>query len=149
METMTSVMYRLLDIKFETGSIAEALRLGLLAFSSHIFLQWQDIRRPYIQFSAAYKDCLVSLKSLDGVSSHIVLWLLMVGGVSVFGASDDEWLKPWLRANSQLCKVRSWPAMRGVMESFIWIGALHDKPGKDLFESALLQASPQVYLPSV
>ncbi|KAE8415068.1 hypothetical protein BDV36DRAFT_263538 [Aspergillus pseudocaelatus] len=149
METMTSVMYRLLNIEFETGSIAEALRLGLLAFSSHIFLQWQDIRRPYIQFSAAYKKCLVSLKSLDGVSSHIVLWLLMAGGVSVFGAADDEWLKPWLRANSQLCKVRSWPAMRDVMESFMWIGALHDKPGKDLFESALLQPSPEVYLPSV
>ncbi|OGM47778.1 hypothetical protein ABOM_003239, partial [Aspergillus bombycis] len=149
METMTSVMYRLLHIKFETGSIAEAIRLGLLAFSSHIFLQWQDIRRQYVQFSASYKDSLVSLKYLDGVSSHIVLWLLMVGGISVFGTSDDEWLKPWLRANSQLCKVKSWPAMRGVLESFMWIGVIHDKPGKALFESALSQSSPEVYLPSI
>ncbi|GMG41021.1 unnamed protein product [Aspergillus oryzae var. brunneus] len=149
LETMTSVMYRLLQLKFETGSIGEAIRLGLLAFSSHIFLQWRDIQRPYIQFSASYKESLVSLKSLNGVSSDIVLWLLMVGRISVFGTSDDEWLKPWLRANSQLCTVHSWPAMRDVMESFLWIGALHDKPGKDLFESAMLQLSPQVYLPSI
>ncbi|KNG82944.1 hypothetical protein ANOM_009464 [Aspergillus nomiae NRRL 13137] len=149
METMTSVMYRLLHIKFETGSIAEAIRLGLLAFSSHVFLQWQDIRRQYIQFSTTFKESLMSLKDLDGVSSHIVLWLLIVGGISVFSTADDAWLKPWLRANSQLCKVNSWPAMRDVLESFMWIGVIHDKSGKDLFESALLQPSPEVYLPSV
>ncbi|KAK6831707.1 hypothetical protein RU639_002978 [Aspergillus parasiticus] len=149
METMTSVMYRLLQLKFETGSIGEAIRLGLLAFSSHVFLQWRDIQRPYTQFSASYKESLVSLKSLNGVSSDIVLWLLTVGRISVFGISDDEWLKPWLRANSQLCTVHSWPAMRNVMESFLWISALHDKLGKDLFESAMLQPSPQVYLPSI
>ncbi|KAE8379169.1 hypothetical protein BDV26DRAFT_172582 [Aspergillus bertholletiae] len=149
LETMVSVMYRLLDLKFDAGSIAEAIRLGLLAFSAHVFLKWQDTQRPYIQFAASYKASLVSLKSLDGISSRIMLWLLMVGGTSLFSTSDDEWLKPWLRVNSQLCNIHSWLEMRDVLESFLWIGAIYDTPGNDLFESALLQPSPEMYLPSV
>jgi hypothetical protein len=40
LQIMASIMYRLLDMKFEIGSPDEAIRLGLLAFSSNIFLQW-------------------------------------------------------------------------------------------------------------
>ena len=41
---MASVMYRLLDMtKFKLGLIEEAIRLGLLAFSSSVFLQWKQL----------------------------------------------------------------------------------------------------------
>ena len=30
---------------------------------------------------------------------------------------------------------KSWNEMRGVLKSFMWIGLLHDKPGKDVFDS--------------
>ena len=44
--TMTAVMYRLLRMGFAVGTLDESLRLGLLAFTHHIFLQWQDIDFP-------------------------------------------------------------------------------------------------------
>ncbi|KAE8355137.1 hypothetical protein BDV28DRAFT_129564 [Aspergillus coremiiformis] len=149
MDTMTSAMYRLLFMEFEKGSIAEAIRLGLMAFSSHVFLQWHDNPQSYPRLSETYRDCLRSLKSLSGVSSHIMLWLLMAGAISVFNDSDDDWLKPWLRANAQLCNVNSWAAMRDSMESFLWIGVVHDQPGKDVFESAMLRRPPELYVPDI
>jgi hypothetical protein len=39
-ETMSAVIYRLLHMRFAAGSIMEAVRHGLLAFSYHVFLQW-------------------------------------------------------------------------------------------------------------
>jgi hypothetical protein len=41
LDTMSSVMYRLLDMSFEANSSDEAIRLGLLAFSSGIFLKME------------------------------------------------------------------------------------------------------------
>lgn len=80
----------------------------------------------------------------------LLLWLLTVGAISVlgdpaisvFGEGDDGphydiWLKPRLRANAELCGVDSWPAMRALLSSFIWVGLVHDAPGKAVFDSAM------------
>jgi hypothetical protein len=53
-ETMTAVMYRLLHMGFAADSMNETVRHGLLAFSYHVFLQWQDIKLPYNHFPTAY-----------------------------------------------------------------------------------------------
>ena len=46
LHSMGSIMYRLLYQRFETGSLNEAFRLGLLAFSSPIFLHWNKVELP-------------------------------------------------------------------------------------------------------
>ncbi|KIX02098.1 uncharacterized protein Z518_08037 [Rhinocladiella mackenziei CBS 650.93] len=58
LHSMASVMYPILNLRFSSGSLDEALRLGLLAFSSNIFLQWQDARLPCMYFPTAYRSCL-------------------------------------------------------------------------------------------
>lgn len=138
LDTMTTVMYRLLHMSFETGSIDEAVRLGLLALSSHVFLQWKDVRPSYVDFPATYRNCLANLQAVDGFASyHLLLWLLMVGAISIFTTADDDmWLKPWLRVNMNLCEVTSWNKMRDILDSFLWIGLVHDQPGMDMFDSA-------------
>jgi hypothetical protein len=138
LETMASVMYRLLHMSFASGSFDAAIRLGLLAFSSHVFLQWPDVRMQNLHLSTIYRECLVNLDVLEESSSRSLLWLLMIGAISVFTEPDDAWLKPWLRSNIELCKVESWSELRGIMNSFIWIGLVFDKPGKDIFDSVML-----------
>ncbi|KAK7213782.1 hypothetical protein V2G26_020960 [Clonostachys chloroleuca] len=44
LDTMNSVMYRLLHMEFAADSTDESIRFGLLAFSHHVFLQWHEIR---------------------------------------------------------------------------------------------------------
>lgn len=82
-ETMTAVTYRLLHMRFSSGSIDEAVRQGLLAFCYHVFLQWQDIKPPYCDLAAAYQTSILSLEPSDGVSSQLMLWLLIIGAISI------------------------------------------------------------------
>ncbi len=88
-ETMISVTYRLINMAFPASSTHELIRYGLLAFSYHVFLQWQDIRLPIFHFPNAYKICIVGIKVDEQVSPRLILWLSMIGACSVFNISDE------------------------------------------------------------
>ena len=138
LDTMASVIYRLLDMtRFEAGSTEEAIRLGLLAFSSSVFLQWKQLGMSYDHLATTYRDCLAKLRC-SNIPSRLFLWLLMVGAVSVFGCADDNWLKPWLRVNIDPGKVESWSDMQDILKSLMWIGLVLDEPGKVVFDSAFV-----------
>ncbi|OTA61487.1 hypothetical protein K449DRAFT_330998 [Hypoxylon sp. EC38] len=128
--TMTALMYRLLHMSFTAGSIDEAIRHGLLAFSYHVFLQWQDIIPPYHQFAAAYKSCILGIKNAGGISSQLLLWLLMAGAVSVFNVSDESWLRELTKEYSDICQVRTWKEMRDILKSYMWVVTLDEEVGK-------------------
>ncbi|KAK6497983.1 hypothetical protein TWF506_004228 [Arthrobotrys conoides] len=134
MNAMTSMMYRLLSMSFKEESIDEAIRLGLLSFSSYIFLRWQSITLTYIHLSSVYKSSLVNLNISKEFPPELVLWLLMVGAIAVFGDDDDIWLKPWLRVNFGLCEVNGWGDLKGVLKGLMWVGFVFDKPGEEVYE---------------
>jgi hypothetical protein len=136
---MASVMYRLLRMNsFDPTSIDEAIRLGLLAFSSHIFLDWQDVKLPHTYLPKIYRNCLLNLKLPGALPSQNLLWLLIVGSLSIFTEADDHWLIPWVRANIELCGAHDWSELRGQLKAFPWIDFLHDKPGQAIFDAAVL-----------
>ncbi|OTA52248.1 hypothetical protein K449DRAFT_391545 [Hypoxylon sp. EC38] len=132
--TMASVMYGLIDMEFDVRSTNEVIRLGLLAFSSSVFLQWKQMRMSYAHFSTLYKDCLMRVDFSD-IPAQLQLWLLMVGAISVFGKTDYDWLKPPLRTTMNLCQIGSWTDMRHLLSTFMWIEIVHDEPGKSIFDS--------------
>ncbi len=66
-----------------------------------------------------------------------MLWLLMVGAVSVFDEIDKVWLRPLLLDNARLCEIYSWSEMKDLLTPFLWIGLVHDKAGKELFDSMI------------
>ncbi|OIW23440.1 hypothetical protein CONLIGDRAFT_637397 [Coniochaeta ligniaria NRRL 30616] len=141
LDTMASVMYRLTDIRFEPGSSDEALRLGLLAFACSVFLQWKHLGLPYSHLTSALRTCLTTTTSLP-ITPELLLWLLMAGAVSVFNDADDRWLKPMLLANMVLCEIDSWSKMQHLLQSFMWIGLIHDRSAKRMFDSTI--ASPTI-----
>ncbi|KAI0139588.1 hypothetical protein F4776DRAFT_616844 [Hypoxylon sp. NC0597] len=134
LNTMASVMYGLIDMEFDVRSTDEVIRLGLLAFSSSVFLQWKQMRMSYAHFSALYKDCLMRV-DFSNIPAQLQLWLLMVGAISVFGKVDNEWLEPPLTATMNLCHIGSWTDMRDLLSTFMWIGIAHDELGKSVFDS--------------
>lgn len=132
-ETMAAVMYRLLHMSFATGSLDEIIRHSLLAFSYHVFLQWQDINLPYHRFPTAFHKCILHLAPANGVSSQLMLWLLMTGANSVFNMSEESWLKDLLQEYFNKCRVKNWKEMQGILKSFIWIEVLDDQPGESIY----------------
>lgn len=138
LNAMASVMYRLIRIKrFKSTSINEAVRLGLLVFSSHIFLYWQDIKLPYVYLPDTYRSCLLNLTLPGSLPSQVLLWLLIIGSLAIFTPTDDVWLLPWARVNIELCQAHDWSELRGQLKVLPWIDFLHDEPGQAIFNAAV------------
>lgn len=133
--TMTAVMYRLLLMKFAPGSFDEAIRCGLLAFSHHIFLQWQDIKLPYRRFPTSFKSNILHPKFTKEASPQLMLWLLMIAAGSIFEVANEPWLHQNLREYANKCRVKSWRGVEVILESFMWINLLDDLPGKQIYKS--------------
>lgn len=143
--TMASVMYRLLHMTFDTGSLDEAVQLGLLAFSHHIFLQWQDIKPPNSHFSTAYGRCILGLNKLEMVSDQFTLWFLMTGAISLFHPADAGWLMDVLREYAGRCQVKCWKDMQEILKSFLWIALLDERPAKQVYDSVHLDEKENKY----
>jgi hypothetical protein len=137
LNTMAPVMYHLLRMNtFDPTSTDEAVRLGLLVFSSHIFLSWQDVKIPLSYISHSYRSCLLNPKLPGTLPPQLLLWLLVVGSLSIFTTADDVWLIPWIRVNTDLCKSPDWGALRAQLKTFPWVDILHDKPGQAICDAA-------------
>lgn len=138
LDAMKSVMYPLLQMKaFEKFSIDEVIRLGLLVFSSHVFLNWQGIKPPNSHLPRLYRNCLLQLKLPNELAPQVLLWLLMVGAIVVFSPADDVWLRPWIRVNIEMCGVGDWTELHNQLKMFPWIDNLHDGPGRVIYDAAL------------
>ncbi|KAK3326081.1 hypothetical protein B0H66DRAFT_550028 [Apodospora peruviana] len=142
LDTMTAVMYRLIAMKstsFPAGSLNETLRLGTIASAASVFCQWTDVKLPYVYLAGAYRESL-KMGRPEGCSDGLWLWLLMMGAISVSRVTDDEWLLPCLREAIESCGVaHAWCDVRDVMKAHIWVGLLHDKPGRAAFEAVSVQ----------
>ncbi|OAA55854.1 hypothetical protein SPI_08061 [Niveomyces insectorum RCEF 264] len=139
LDAMASTMYPLLDLNgaFAAQSVDEAICLGLLVFSAHIFLSWQGLRPAHTHFPGMYRACLVHTKLPDTFSPLILVWLLLFGSLTLFSPADNAWLMPWLRLNIGLCRSGTWRGLCGQLETLPWIGMLHDKPGKVVYDTAV------------
>ena len=133
--TMTTVMYRLHRMGFAAGTLYESSRLGLLAFTHHNFLQWQDIRLSCHPFSGLYRNYLQAHALRDIIPSRISLWLLMTGAISLFSVSDELWLADYLRKQAERCGVKTWKDGQEILKSCMWISLLDDKSGKQIYDS--------------
>lgn len=137
LHSMGSIMYRLLHHRFAKGSLDEAVRLGLLAFASPIFLNWNRVELQDRRFTTAFRQGLVELSLTNpDVESQNLLWLLMVAALSMSHEPDAvAWLKPWLQMNMEICNVLVWADLKDALESFMWIGLVYDQPGRDVYNS--------------
>lgn len=137
LQNMTSIMYPLLHQRFQKGSLDEAVRFGLLAFSSPIFLHWNRVELPDRRFTSAYLEelAVVTLSGAD-IAPQERLWLFVVGALSMSHEPESmSWLLPGLRMDIEQCGVKTWSDMQDVLKSFLWVGLVYDVPSEDVFAS--------------
>jgi len=133
-DTMVSVIYRLLFMDFPAGSLNEVMRLGLLTFSYHSFLQWQDDKPPRHKFHTTYQECVLHLGVVKGVTPQLMLWLLMIAANTLFDVSNEEWLEHSMRDCIDKCRIMTWKQMQELLKSFIWIPLLDERSGMQIYD---------------
>jgi len=133
-ETMASLMYRLLRMEFSHGSLDEVVRLGLLTFSHHVFLQWHDIKTPYYDFATAYRSHLLDIGLIDSASPQLIVWLLVTAADSLFQISEELWLEVSLRGYVGACNVKTWKGLQEMLKSFMWMPLLDEHRGKQVYD---------------
>lgn len=139
LQNIVSIMYRLAHQRFERGSVDEAFRLGLIAFSSPIFLCWNKVELADPRFNSAYRDTLETLElSNTNVSPKERLWLVMVAALSMADEPGGvAWFRSRLRSSIESCDVFTWAGVREVLNSVLWIGLMFDSQAKELCDLAL------------
>jgi hypothetical protein len=82
-EMLISILYRLTHLSFESDPMQEAIRIGLLAFSSTVFIQRQFMEQPYDHLLNLYSNALCRLRESAYIDLPvpIVLWLTVVSHV--------------------------------------------------------------------
>ncbi|KAL2167994.1 hypothetical protein VTG60DRAFT_529 [Thermothelomyces hinnuleus] len=169
-ETLVSVQYRLLALRDEKGGRAlegeekeekeeegadtpssheipagpdaEALlRLGMLAFTSAIFLQIKRMPVRYGDLARRVRECadrLARVRPEEGTESGgLVLWFLSVARTSVLVGDEDEELLARAAGPAvdalQLWEAR-WPDVRELLRRYMWIDWVHSKEGAAFWE---------------
>lgn len=132
-DTIASVMYRLIHMRFAPGCLDEVTRLGLLAFGTDVFLQWQQsFPGGATCFPAMLRESLSQFGQADNFP-HFMMWVLLIGASTVFSEEDNTWLHPWLKANMEVCRVRSWDDARAILHGMPWVDILHGNHGRSAF----------------
>ncbi|KAI1113850.1 hypothetical protein F5Y14DRAFT_416815 [Nemania sp. NC0429] len=136
-DTVASVMYGLLRMRFAPGSLDELTRLGLLAFGTNVFLQWQQsFPVGPACFPSMLRESLSQFRQADECP-HFMVWVLLIGASTVFGADDNTWLHPWLRSITTACGVHSWDDVSAILHRAPWVDVLHHGDlGRGIFAEA-------------
>ena len=79
-EMMISILYRLLHLSFEADSPQEAVRTGLLTFSSTIFMTSLYMSQPYERLYNLFSSSLFKLCQSSNISlpPPVLLWLMVL-----------------------------------------------------------------------
>ncbi|GKU02784.1 hypothetical protein FLAG1_10206 [Fusarium langsethiae] len=133
-EIMLSIQYRLLQLDFSSDpdSLQEAIRVGLLAYESTIFLQIQKTKLKSETFELQFREAIQRIPVQGEAAANFKLWLLLVGSMMVFGGSE-EWLVQSIRS---LAGRQGWDEVRERVREIMWIDVIHDGPGREAYQAA-------------
>ena len=139
-EMMISILYRLLSLSFEEDSPQEAIRTGLLTFSSTIFLTRLYMKQPYPLLFNLFGSALSKLCQPGNFNMPrpIMLWLMILYNVVAYEQpSSSEWQSIWFSKAIFLTGISVWPEARRLLKSIMWVDFVHDVPGQKAFEAAI------------
>jgi hypothetical protein len=141
-EMMISILYRLTHLSFESDILQEAIRTGLLVFSSTIFMQRAFMDQPYGHLLSLYSNALSRLRKFTDIDLPvpIVLWLTMLLHVVAHEEpSLVDWWTVWLDEAILRADIKSWIQALEILRSIAWVDFIHERLGKQAFEGAMLR----------
>jgi hypothetical protein len=138
-EILISIGYRLLHRYPLTGNKPDndnenAWRLGILAFLTTVL--FQHGRSQTISYGILSRNLRRAIEdtSSNEIKESTFLWLLFIGGVSIFDVTD-KWLLCRIKKCLSTLRIDSWQSAREAVRNLPWIDAFHDKRGQDIWQA--------------
>ena len=141
-QMMISILYRLTHLSFPSDPLQEAMRTGLLAFSSAIFMQRQFMGQPCDHLRNLYSNAFFRLCKAPGIDLPVLvaLWLAVLSHlVAHQELSRKDWRTVWLDVAISRAGIDSWSQAREILRSVMWVDFIHDRLGEKVVGSALLR----------
>ncbi|KEF57165.1 uncharacterized protein A1O9_07355, partial [Exophiala aquamarina CBS 119918] len=132
---MLCVQSDLLNLAITSKAVLD----GACGLGALIYLQTLTRLDPFIKSSseALSRELQVALQYLNiaEVSSPLIFWLLIMGGLVSFETSDRSWFRSKLRNLQVSWKgVITWESMKIQLMSVMWIERIHDDFGQALWK---------------
>ncbi|KAL4867502.1 hypothetical protein BDV12DRAFT_120242 [Aspergillus spectabilis] len=67
----------------------------------------------------------------------LLLWMLFIGGISVLNLKDHPWLSRLITNTCERLELDTWADIQRRLSQFPWIFALHEAPGRRLWDDVL------------
>lgn len=129
----TSIPYRLFQLKYETKSLSELLRLCMLAFvksilftvpgrgklMSYLYTELDSHLRLHLQ------ACLQPNASAE--HSSIIIWALLIASISIFEDFSRDWYDGAIVSVLLKLHITDWHHCSKILDGFLWIPDIHNK----------------------
>ena len=141
-EIFISLCYRLLHLYPLSGQrpsneVDNAYYLGLLALLTTFLFQHGPRRLPYHLLAAKLRSVVTLKAEGTALTDTGLLWLLLVGGISVFGDEDKICILSRTKACFSSLNIDSWESALKEITKYPWINAVHSKAGQTLWKEIL------------
>lgn len=145
-ETMISILYRLAHLSLEKGTLQEAVRIALLAYTSTLFMIRPLMQKPYEHLFTLLNTSLLRVyqsASSTRLPPPLLLWLIMVFHmINRELQHAGEWSHTWLQNAIAATQLSTWPEIQHMLKSVMWVDFVHDEAGKEVFETAVDTGKP-------
>jgi len=140
-DVIISVLQRLVDFSPLDGprpstALDGVVQLGLLTFVATVLYNMGPLRMIYcMRVDRMLREEMQDSRfaKVDGYT-RLRLWLFFIYGLSVLDRYDGRWLAPQIRSVLGELGLGTWARTRAVLGEFPWIGFVHDRPGKELWD---------------
>jgi len=98
------------------------------------------MHQPYDQVLDTYDNALSRLRKTTDIDLPIpiALWLTMLSQIVAHSEnSHNDWKRVWLDETIARAGTSVWSQARDMLKSVAWVGFIHDRSGKAIFESAI------------
>jgi hypothetical protein len=122
------------------NSHENACRLRLSTTISTLFFRYGRFERTSYSLLGEKLKKAINAARRNGLERELMfLWLLFIGGISVFKADEDRvWLHHCIKTSALVLNVHNWPTARGEIKNFPWIDKAHDQAGQELWQAVFM-----------
>ena len=142
-DALISLSYRLLYLHplgygAALDPVSNAYHLGSVALLWTIMFESGRLHRSrYSLLANRIQNAVDLLIAVGSDTSLLVLWLLLLGGISVMRHDDKSWLYERVRSCIGVPGLENWQDARKLLANLPWIHLIHDKPAEKLWHEAV------------